>query len=104
VANYHLPIGPLDIYGGGGLGMIEKGLSISNSGTTINFSSRQFGYQLQAGLQLPISDNVNLFGEYRWQGSGHWRINYPTGAGLPSGNVSFNEQSHNLTFGVRIGL
>jgi opacity protein-like surface antigen len=104
VANYHLPIGPLDLYAGGGLGVLEKELSVSASGTTATLANRQFGYQLQAGAQFPVSDSVSLFGEYRYQGSTSWKINYPSGAGLPAGNLSFNEQSHNLTFGVRLGL
>lgn len=104
VVNYHLPIGPLDIYGGGGLGVLEKDLSVSASGTSATLTNRQFGYQLQAGLQFPISHSVDVFGEYRYQASAHWRMNYPSGAGLTAGNVSFNEQSHNLTFGIRFDM
>ena len=105
VVNYHFDTGSdLGLYVGGGLGILQKDLSATLAGTTITLSDRQFGWQGQVGMDYPIAENTKLFAEYRYQGSLDWDINFPAGLGLPVVAISINQNTHNITMGIRFAM
>jgi opacity protein-like surface antigen len=86
-ADLNLPVG---VYGGAGLGVINTEYgngAFSGSGSVL-------GWQLLAGLEYPLSDNTNLFTEYRYQNAHDVNV-----GGLPVGNTS-----NSLSVGLKLRL
>lgn len=70
VIKFYLPIGIVDLYAGGGLGVYATNLFVegtgSASGAQINQTDTDFGYQLQIGADVYVSNKISVGLEYRW--------------------------------------
>jgi len=77
---YHPQLGlPVDLYGGAGLGVINTEYgngAMSGSGSVL-------GWQMLGGVEYPVSDDMKLFAEYRYQNAHDVNV-----GGLPIGNTS----------------
>jgi opacity protein-like surface antigen len=81
---YHLNTGwPVNIYGGAGLGAVNDRV-----GGAIHDSSTVLGWQALGGLEYPVSPDMTLFTEYRYQNAHDANIGALTGVGNTSNNVS----------------
>ena len=70
IIKFYLPIGIVDMYGGGGLGFYASHLFVegtgSASGSQINQTDSDFGYQLLLGADVYVSKKISIGLEYRW--------------------------------------
>jgi opacity protein-like surface antigen len=70
VIKFYLPIGIVDMYAGGGLGLYASRLFVegtgSASGAQINETDTDFGYQLLLGADVYVSRKISVGLEYRW--------------------------------------
>jgi opacity protein-like surface antigen len=63
--NLHLPVGPLDVYGGPTASWVNWGDIELPSGGEVEFDA-EFAYGLSAGLDLPLAPAFALTGGLRW--------------------------------------
>ena len=90
--------GPLGGYIGGGIGFTRVKVRYNPSDVDIiNGSDTVFGYQLMAGANYAISDNVQLFGGYRYRATGD--VSY--GVNLFPANLDVENRSNIIEAGVR---
>jgi opacity protein-like surface antigen len=89
-----LPVAAFTPYVGAGLGFQNVGGSIGA------FSGRDWkpAYQAEAGLRTEVSDNVSLFGEYRFSQSESVTLSSPT----DSAHQHFSD--HGLLAGLSFNL
>jgi opacity protein-like surface antigen len=81
---YHLDTGsPLRLYGGAGLGAVNDRV-----GGTVSDSATVFGWQALGGLEYPVSPDMTLFTEYRYQNAHDANIGVLQGVGNTSNNIS----------------
>ena len=81
---YHVDTGsPVRLYGGAGLGAVNDRV-----GGVVSDSSTVFGWQALGGLEYPVSQDMTLFTEYRYQNAHDANIGALTGVGNTSNNVS----------------
>lgn len=81
---YHLNTGsPVSIYGGAGIGAVNDRV-----GGAIHDSSTVLGWQALGGLEYPVSQDMSLFTEYRYQNAHDANLNGLPGVGNTSNNVS----------------
>ena len=81
---YHLNTGwPVSIYGGAGIGAVNDRV-----GGAIHDSSTVLGWQALGGLEYPVSHDMSLFTEYRYQNAHDANLNGLAGVGNTSNNVS----------------
>ena len=81
---YHLNTGsPVGIYGGAGLGAVNDRV-----GGAIHDSSTVFGWQALGGIEYPVSHDMTLFTEYRYQNAHDANIGALRGVGNTSNNLS----------------
>ena len=81
---YHLDTGsPLRLYGGAGLGAVNDRV-----GGTVSDSATVFGWQALGGIEYPVSQDMTLFTEYRYQNAHDANIGAVTGIGNTSNNIS----------------
>ena len=70
VIKFYLPVGIVDLYGGGGLGIYATNLFVegtgSASGAQVNETDTDFGYQLLLGADVYVSRKISVGLEYRW--------------------------------------
>lgn len=75
--------GPVSVYGGAGLGAVNDRL-----GGPVHDLSTVFGWQLLGGLEYPVSQDMSLFTEYRYQNAHDANIDGLHGIGNTSNNLS----------------
>lgn len=81
---YHVNTGsPIAIYGGAGIGAVNDRV-----GGAIHDSSTVLGWQALGGLEYPVSQDMSLFTEYRYQNAHDANIGALRGVGNTSNNVS----------------
>ena len=81
---YHLNTGgPVLLYGGAGLGAVNDRV-----GGTIQASSTVFGWQALGGIEFPVSSDMSLFTEYRYQNAHDANVGALSGVGNTSNNLS----------------
>jgi opacity protein-like surface antigen len=81
---YHFNTGlPVDIYGGAGLGAVNDRV-----GGVIHDSSTVLGWQALGGLEYPVSQDMSLFTEYRYQNAHDANIDALRGVGNTSNSIS----------------
>jgi opacity protein-like surface antigen len=81
---YHFNTGlPVMIYGGAGIGAVNDRV-----GGVIHDSSTVLGWQALGGLEYPVSNDMSLFTEYRYQNAHDANIGALSGVGNTSNNVS----------------
>jgi opacity protein-like surface antigen len=70
VIKFYLPVGIVDLYGGGGLGVYASNLFVdgtgSASGAQINETDTDWGYQLLLGADVYVARKITVGLEYRW--------------------------------------
>lgn len=81
---YHVNTGwPVNIYGGAGLGAVN-----TRVGGAVSDSSTVMGWQVLGGLEYPVSQDMSLFTEYRYQNAHDANIGTLQGFGNTSNNLS----------------
>jgi opacity protein-like surface antigen len=81
---YHFDPGwPVRLYGGAGIGAVND-----HVGGPISSSSTVFGWQALGGLEYPVSHDMSLFTEYRYQNAHDANVTGLSGIGNTSNNVS----------------
>lgn len=81
---YHFNTGlPVNIYGGAGLGAVNDRV-----GGLVHDSSTVFGWQALGGLEYPVSQDMSLFTEYRYQNAHDANIDALHGVGNTSNSLS----------------
>ncbi|HEY2836212.1 MAG TPA: outer membrane beta-barrel protein [Rhizomicrobium sp.] len=81
---YHLNTGgPLMLYGGAGLGAVNDRV-----GGDIHASSTVLGWQALGGIEYPVSNDMSLFTEYRYQNAHDANVGALSGVGNTSNNLS----------------
>jgi opacity protein-like surface antigen len=88
---------PFGLYVGAGAGGIQKSLALD--GLDASISNWNFGGQLLAGIEFPLTNAVMLVAQYRWQFSQEWELDF---GDIGTGNIDL--QSHNFSVGVKIPL
>lgn len=83
------------IYGGAGLGAIFMHYEHVASG--IHADGTGFGYQAFAGLIYDVTDNVSIFGEYRYQATFE-----NIALTIPPVNLNLNYHRHAVMAGIRV--
>ncbi len=88
---YHFPFDlPVQLYGGGGIGVVNDSLGGSLTG-----SSTVLGWQALGGAEFPMGDRTTLFAEYRYQNA------HDANAGLIHG---VGNTSNSLSVGVKFKM
>ncbi len=81
---YHVNTGsPVGIYGGAGLGAVNDRL-----GGDVHDSATVLGWQVLGGLEYPVSQDMSLFTEYRYQNAHDANIDTLRGVGNTSNSLS----------------
>jgi opacity protein-like surface antigen len=81
---YHVNTGwPVRIYGGAGLGAVRD-----NVGGPISASATVLGWQVLGGVEYPVSPDMSIFTEYRYQNAHDADISTVPGVGNTSNNLS----------------
>ncbi|HEX4370178.1 MAG TPA: porin family protein [Rhizomicrobium sp.] len=81
---YHFDPGwPVRLYGGAGIGAVND-----HVGGPISSSSTVLGWQVLGGLEYPMSHDMSLFTEYRYQNAHDANVTGLSGIGNTSNNVS----------------
>ena len=81
---YHFNTGgPVMLYGGAGLGAVNDRV-----GGDIHASSTVFGWQALGGIEYPVSNDMSLFTEYRYQNAHDANVGALSGVGNTSNNIS----------------
>jgi opacity protein-like surface antigen len=81
---YHVNTGwPVNIYGGAGIGAVNDRV-----GGAIHDSATVFGWQVLGGLEYPVSQDMSLFTEYRYQNAHDANLSGLAGVGNTSNNLS----------------
>ena len=81
---YHFNPGwPVRLYGGAGIGAVNDRV-----GGPISASSTVLGWQVLGGLEYPMSHDMSIFTEYRYQNAHDANVNNLSGIGNTSNNVS----------------
>lgn len=81
---YHFDPGwPVRLYGGAGIGAVSD-----HVGGPISASSTVFGWQVLGGLEYPMSHDMSIFTEYRYQNAHDANVGNLPGVGNTSNNLS----------------
>jgi len=81
---YHFDPGwPVRLYGGAGVGAVN-----AHVGGPISASSTVFGWQVLGGVEYPVSHDMSVFTEYRYQNAHDANVGTLNGVGNTSNNVS----------------
>ena len=81
---YHFNPGwPVRLYGGAGIGAVND-----HVGGPIGASSTVLGWQALGGLEYPVSQDMSLFTEYRYQNAHDANVGTLRGVGNTSNNLS----------------
>jgi opacity protein-like surface antigen len=92
-------IGRLNLYGGGGIGVLYVDSTITLPAETYEVADSAFAWQLVGGVSLPVRQNVELFAEYRYLGADKLNVD-DANTSLPFGD--FDYDSHNVFLGIRL--
>ncbi len=90
--------GPANLYVGGGIGVAKQDGDFTVSGTNFSLDDWALGYQGFGGVNLVVTDNVDLFAEYRYYGNTTTDLNTNFGMFFDD----FNYSSQNIIFGIRL--
>lgn len=88
----------LNVYGGGGIGMINIDSTITTAADVYTSDNSAFAWQFIGGANFPLSRQVELFTEYRYLGAD--KLQFNNGAGAVFGDFEYD--AHNLFAGVRL--
>lgn len=91
-------VGCVNLYGGGGLGLLYVDSTITNSASTYAISDGAFAWQLIGGASKPLTQQLDIFAEYRYLGADDLQVT-DTATGNPFGD--FDYDSHNVFIGIR---
>lgn len=87
-----------NFYGGGGIGVLTIDADITAAATNYVSDDSQFAYQIIGGVNYPVSQRIEVFGEYRFLGAEDLDV-FDATAGTPFGDFDYN--SHSLLLGLR---
>jgi opacity protein-like surface antigen len=87
---YHFDTGlPVSLYGGAGVGGVN-----THIGGQFHGSETVLGWQALGGVEYPVSDDMNLFAEYRYQNAHGVNIGALHDVGNTSNNLSIGMKFH----------
>jgi opacity protein-like surface antigen len=87
------------LYLGGGIGGIYMDAEFATAANTYECDDTSFAYQFIGGVNLPVSERIDIFTEFRYLGADYLNVDNLT-AGQSLGDFTFD--SNNLFFGVRL--
>ncbi len=91
----------MNLYGGGGMGVIYAVGDIDSVMDDYRISSASFAYQLIGGLNVPLTRRAEFFSEYKYLGADNLSVDDTTN------NTTFGQvglDSHNISAGIRFYL
>ncbi len=95
---YDRQIGRPGMYLGGGIGAIYVDADFATAANAYESVDTSFAYQLIGGFNLPMSDRVDLFTEFRYLGADYLTVDNLT---TSQSMGDFTIDTHNIFFGAR---